>query len=109
METASLIFWHRRVDLVRPIEDPPLEVLHLLEPLLPEERRRPRAPCTHLAVHDDLLVSRKLLVAARNLAQRNQRRSGNPANLILGRLADIEQEEIFLRIHLAFEIANIGL
>src|SRR5262245_18787807 len=102
--TKASVLRDRRVDLVRPVQNSTLQVLHPGKSLLPQEAGRLRAPSAHLALDDDFLVARNLSHALRHLAQRNQRRAWNPADLILVRLAHIEQEEIFLRVDLPLEL-----
>src|SRR5262245_21793262 len=77
----SSIFGHRRINLVGPVDDAPLQVLYRRKALLAEKRRRFRAAAAHLAMHDDFLVLRNLLIPLRHFAERNQRRAWNAPDL----------------------------
>src|SRR5580692_11345062 len=100
-------FWHRRIDLFRPSQNAAGEVRNIRESSLLEGQRRLLAAYASFAVDDDFAV---LLVCqlggvALNVTDRNQRRT-EIRDLMLMRLADVEDEDIFLRIQLPFQLLH---
>src|ERR1043166_5700682 len=93
----TLVLGLARVDLIDPVQDPALEVFYPVKPHRSQEIRRFRAPSAHLAVGDDVLVLRQL-------AERNEHGSGNLADLIFVRLADIEDEHVVTRVEALLQI-----
>src|SRR5438477_3678065 len=88
----------RRVHLIYPVENPALEVPYPLEPDRLQEFLGFCAASAHLAMRDDVLVLGQLGIPPRQLAERNKHRSRNPADLILIRLAHIEDEHVIARV-----------
>src|SRR5579862_274733 len=84
---------HRGVDVARPGQDPPFEVVQLLEPGLPELRDRAGGAGSRPAVHDGPPGRVELVEARGNLAQRDETRPRDPADRPLVRLADVDEVE----------------
>src|SRR4030095_11023025 len=80
------------IDLINPLQNPALEVLHVGEPHRFEEILRLGAAAAHLAVRHDLTILRQFLIAPRQLTERNQRRARDAVDLILVRLTHVENE-----------------
>src|SRR6476660_8955708 len=93
-----------RIDLVYPVENPALEVLYPLEPDRLQEFLGFGAAPAHLAMRDDVLVFGQLGIAPRQFAERDEHRSRNPADLILVRLAHIEDEHVIACVDPRFQI-----
>src|SRR5258705_11584133 len=93
-----------RIDLVYPVENPALEVLDPLEADRLQEFLGFGAAPAHFAMRDDVLVFGQLGIAPRQLAERDEHRSRNPADLILVRLAHIEDEHVIARVNPLFQI-----
>src|SRR2546430_1242380 len=89
-----LVFRLGRINLIHPIEDAALEVQHLLEPHGSEKIGRLRAADARFALSHDLQVRVELVVALRDVAQWNQQRPRNSIDLILMRLAHVDEEEL---------------
>src|SRR5204862_5942258 len=87
-----------RVALIYPVENPPLEVLYPLEPDRLQEFLGFCATPAHLAMRDNVLVFGQLGIASRQLPERDEHRSRNPADLIFVRLAHIEDEHVTARV-----------
>ena len=64
-----------RVDLVDPLQDAALQVLHVGKPTDFRKSCALALRAAHLALRDDFAVTRQFLVAPRQLAERNQRRA----------------------------------
>src|ERR1700719_1440256 len=99
--------WHRRIDLFRPSQNAAGEVRNICESSLLEGQRGLLAAYASFAVDDDFAV---LLVcqlggAALNVTDRNQRRT-EIRDLMLMRLADVEDEDVFLGIQLPFQLLH---
>src|SRR5260370_20704266 len=99
--------WHRRIDLFRPSQNAAGEVRHIRESSLLQGQRGLLAAYANSAIDDDFAV---LLVcqlggAALNVADRNQRRT-EIRDLMFMRLADVEDEDVFLRIQLPFQLPH---
>src|SRR5258708_11905700 len=98
---------HRRIDLFRPSQNAAGEVRNICESSLLEGQRGLLAAYASFAVDDHFAV---LLVcqlggAALNVTDRNQRRT-EIRDLMLMRLADIEDEDGFLRIQPPFQLPH---
>src|SRR6185503_19449143 len=102
--SPALVLRLARIDLVDPFQDSAPEVLHVREADRLEEVLCFRAAAAHLALRDDLAIARQLLIASRQLAQRDQRRTGNAVDLILVRLAYVEDERRLTGIQLLLQI-----
>src|SRR5687768_13770390 len=92
---SALVLRLRRVDLVDPFQDSAAQVLDVREANRLQELLRLGAAAAHLALRDDLAILRQLLIAPRQLAQRNQRRAGDLVDLVFVRLAHVEDERLF--------------
>src|SRR5829696_6231656 len=91
-EPWGLVLGLRRIDLVDPFQDPAAQVLHVREADRLQELHCLRAAAAHLALSDDFAIAWQLLVAPRQLTEWNERRPGNPVDLVFVRLAHIEDE-----------------
>src|ERR671912_1061324 len=87
----------RRIDLVDPFHNPAAQVLHL-EAYGLEILRRPGAAGAYLALRDDFAVAGKLLIPSRQFAEWYQSRSRDAIDLVLVRLAHVENEQIVTRV-----------
>src|SRR3954452_7665460 len=102
----------RRVDLVDPREDAAAQVGRLLVAVLAEQRDRFRAAHARLAVDHDLARvgrRRQLGEPRRQLPEGHQRRTGDPADLELLRLADVEDERRRFRVEPRAQLLDRGL
>src|SRR5207244_706667 len=97
---------HRLIDLSRPLHDSAAEVAGLREALLAEEGDRLGAAHTALAVDDDLALWIEFADALRQLGQRQQRAAGKAANLVLRRVAHIEDEDILAAVEALLQLLN---
>src|SRR5258708_19826332 len=106
----SLVLWHRRIDLFRPSQNAAGEVRNIRESSLLEGQRGLLAAYASFAIDDDFAV---LLVcqlggAALNVTDWNQRRT-EIHDPVLMRFADIEDEDVFLRIQLPSQLLHRDL
>src|SRR5271155_2578601 len=88
-QATSLVFLHRRIDLIRPGENAAGKVAHLLKAVGLEQLRGPLAAGTRAAVNDDLLVLVELPKAVGKVVLRNKQ-TADLCDLILVRLAHVE-------------------
>src|SRR5207244_4258377 len=96
-------------NLVTPGKDPPGHVLHFFEPGLAQEVARFSAADAALAVRDDFDGAVEFAHALRQIAQWNELRGRNTADLILVGLAHIEQQEAIATIEFRFYFNGIDL
>src|SRR3984957_20128451 len=103
----SSVLWHRRIDLFRPSQNAAGEVRNIRESSLLEGQRGLLAAYASFAVDDDfaVLFVCQLGGAALNVTDRNQRRT-EIRDLMLMRLAGVEDEDVFLRIQLPFQLLH---
>src|SRR2546430_13616896 len=92
--SRSLVFWLRRVNLIYPVKNSALQVERFLESDRSQELYRLGASTAHLAVDDHFRIRVELGIPPRYVAERHQRRSRDPVDLIFVRLADIEDRDI---------------
>src|SRR5258705_6693039 len=104
-----LILRLTRIDLVYPVENSTPQVLDPLEADRLQEFRGFCAAAAHLAVRDDVLVPGQLGVTPRQLTQRNEDTTRNPADLILVRLAHIEDEHVVACVEPLFQVDRCRL
>src|SRR5687768_17646751 len=93
----------RRIDLVDPFHNPAAQVLHL-EAYGLEIFRRPGAAGAHLALRDDFAVAGKLLIPSRQFAEWYQGRSRDAIDLVLVRLAHVENEKVVTGVKAALQL-----
>src|SRR5208283_3304305 len=103
------ILRHTWIDPVRPRQDPALQVLELTEALGLKELHRLGAAHPALAMNDDLAVGVQRAEALGQLRQGQQGAAGNAANLELGRIAHIENEQGLAAVQPAFQLLHRGL
>src|SRR5882672_730456 len=101
-----LILWLAGINLIDPADDPARQVLHLLEPLGSQEVGGLRAPRADLALHHVLVARIELDVAPGDVAERNQDRSGDLVDLILVRLAHVDDCQPVAPIEPLFQIGG---
>src|SRR5688500_494499 len=90
---APLVFRLLRIHLIDPRENPTLEILRALDAALAQQLHGLGAAAAHLAMHDDPPPFGRgfdLLDPRADLAARDQHRAGNAADLVLLRLAHVE-------------------
>src|SRR5205814_6663860 len=94
----SSVLWHARVYLVSPTKNSAFEILYLPEPRRSQKVHSFSASDTGPAVGYDIVCAVELVHSGRQLAQRNQVRAGDPADLPFVRLAHVEQEDGLLLV-----------
>src|SRR5580692_10771660 len=102
--STCLILRNASVDLVAPRQNAAPHVLHLAEAGLTKEVARLAAADSALAMCDDLDGAVELIDPLGQIAQRDQLRSGDLADLILVRLAYIDQQEVVAAILLGLHL-----
>src|ERR1700727_2954449 len=97
---AASVGRQRRVDLAHPGQHAPADVHGVGEARVLDHRQRLGAAGAALAVQHDPLVLRQLLqrVAVQELALGDERRAGDGDDLVLGRLARVDQEDVLARV-----------
>ena len=95
---------HAWIDLVAPGENATHHVLHFSKARLTKKVDRFPAADAAAAVCDNFLAGIQFMHSAGKLAEGDELRAGNPADLILVRLTDIDQHKavavVPLRLHL---------
>src|SRR5260221_2414912 len=90
---GTLVFRERRVDAIDPRQNAAGQVARVRDPLVAQQRHRLGAPASHLAVDDDvgrIGAPGDFRQTLRQVAERDQRRSRDSADLEFPRLAHIQ-------------------
>src|SRR5215469_14388023 len=106
-DTGSVL-WDFRVHAIRPRRDSASEVVDLGESGLLQKRDGLGTAAAHLAVDDDFAAGVEFVHALRQIVERDQV-SADIANLIFVRLADIEDEQIVLRVQAPLQFFDLNL
>src|SRR5205807_5011576 len=94
------------IDALGPRQDATLQVLGFLIALVFQELLRLKAAHAALAVDDDFAIRVQFLKALRQLRQRDERATGDSADLELLRIANVEHEKLLAAIKPSLEFLN---
>src|SRR6266849_8163206 len=103
--SAPSVFRQRGVHFIRPGEDAALEVPDLAEAGLAQELDGLGRALSAAAVRDDFARAVELVRASRQLSQRDQM-AAEVADLILVRLADVEDEDLLAAVQTRLQLAG---
>src|SRR5436190_1954644 len=106
---VPLVLRDARVDLVAPGENPTFHIPDVLKSGLAEDSTGLSAAHAALAVNDDIGVRVELGEALPDLAERDQARGGDVADLVLVRLANVDQYEVVAAVELGLYLFYVDL
>src|SRR5579871_1833989 len=104
----DLVLRDAGVDFVAPGQNTALHVADVLEASLFQHAARLRAAHAAFAMNHDIGVLIELMQSLRHFAERNQLRGGDVADLVLVRLAHVDQHELVTAVEHGFDFREIG-